>query len=238
MLDHKNDIDEFEILLNNKREHEKHYIESKGKERKINSTPMTADANCSCFDFIKMVQRIVSLDLKEYNIDFSSDRLDYKADDIQIKLDRPIITYQTISRVPTRELKPMQRYDVVDNQANLIGNVYAQRYECIIQFNIFASVYNLAEEVMSSFEDMMIKYAGYFKRNGVAELLFKEEIADSDYNLYRQVVSVRNIRYKVHIDKMYNNLSPIIDDTIINDVTDDATINHCINKHISSQKIN
>ena len=66
MLDHKNDIDEFEILLNSKREHEKHYIESKDKERKINSTPMTADANCSCFDFIKMVQRIVSLDLKEY----------------------------------------------------------------------------------------------------------------------------------------------------------------------------
>lgn len=226
--------DELELLLNNKKEHEKHYIEAKEKEQTCNSTPMTADGNCSCFDFIKMVQRLVSLDLKKYDIEFSSDRLSYKADDIQINLDRPIITYQTISRIPTRELKPMQRYGIVDKKANVIGTVYAQRYECIVQFNIFASVYNLAEEVMSSFEDMMIKYTGYFKRNGVAELLFKEEIADSDYNLYRQVVSVRNIRYKVHVDKIYDNLSPIIQDAIINNVTDSATIHHSLNKNISS----
>ena len=215
--------DDFETLMRARDEHAKHYIERSSliqQQTKSVSERYTADSNCSCFDFIKMVQRLVNKSLNEYNIDFSSDRLRYKITDPQIELDHPAITYEIISRKPDNELKPRIRETIYDNDAKMIGNIYAQKFECIIQFNVFASVYDLADEVITNFENMMIKYAGYFKRNGVNELLFEEELQDDKYNLFRQVVSVRNIRYRIRIENIYNNLSEIIDDAVINNVTE------------------
>lgn len=218
-------IDELELLLDNKEIHKQHYIDGKTNEIIANTTRQRSDKGCSCFDFIKMVQKVTRLDLARYNIEFNSDRFKYKVTDPQIILDNPIITYQTISRVPMNgEIKPRVRDIVKDQDNNLAGNIYAQKFNCTVQFNIFASVYDLAEEVMSNFESMMIKYAGYFKRNGVAELYFKEEISDSNYDLFRQIISVRNIRYTVHIEHLYNNVGRIIDDVTINNVTDDDTL--------------
>lgn len=217
-------IDELELLLKNKKIHEQHYINGKTDDIIANTTRQRSDKGCTCFDFIKMVQRITQLDLARYNIDFSSDRFKYKTTDPQIELDNPIITYQTVSRIPNGEIKPRIRDTVTDNDNHLAGNVWAQKFNCVIQFNIFANVYSLAEEVMNSFESMMIKYAGYFKRNGVAELYFKEEIADSYYDMFRQVISVRNIRYIVHIEHIYNDINRIIDDVTINNATSDSTI--------------
>ena len=218
-------IDELELLLDNKEIHKQHYIDGKTNEIIANTTRQRSDKGCSCFDFIKMVQKVTHLDLARYNIEFNSDRFKYKVTDPQIVLDNPIITYQTISRVPMNgEIKPRVRDIVKDQDSNLAGNIYAQKFNCTVQFNIFASVYDLAEEVMSNFESMMIKYAGYFKRNGVAELYFKEEISDSNYDLFRQIISVRNIRYTVHIEHLYNNVGRIIDDVTINNVTDDDTL--------------
>lgn len=218
-------IDELELLLDNKEIHKQHYIDGKTNEIIANTTRQRSDKGCSCFDFIKMVQKVTRLDLARYNIEFNSDRFKYRVTDPQIILDNPIITYQTISRVPMNgEIKPRVRDIVKDQDSNLAGNIYAQKFNCTVQFNIFASVYDLAEEVMSNFESMMIKYAGYFKRNGVAELYFKEEISDSNYDLFRQIISVRNIRYTVHIEHLYNNVGRIIDDVTINNVTDDDTL--------------
>lgn len=216
--------EELEMLLHNKAIHEQHYINGNVSDVIANTTRQRADKGCSCFDFIKMVQKITQLDLERYHIDFSSDRFKYKVTDPQIELENPIITYQTISRIPMGEIKPRIRDVVNDDDNHLAGNIYAQKFNCTVQFNIFASVYGLAEEVMNNFENMMIRYAGYFKKNGVAELLFKEELSDSNYDLFRQVISVRNIRYIVHIEHLYTDIGRIIDDVTINDVTSDSTI--------------
>lgn len=219
-----NKMDELELLLDNKEIHKQHYINGKTNEIIANTTRQRSDRGCSCLDFIKMVQKVVKLDLARYNIEFNSDRFKYRVTDPQIELENPIITYQTISRVPKDEIKPRVRDVVKDDTNNLAGDIYAQKFICTIQFNIFASVYDLAEEVMSNFENMMLKYTGYFKRNGVADIYFKEEVSDSHYDLFRQVVSVRNIRYNVYVENLYNNVGRIIDDVTINNVTDDETI--------------
>lgn len=215
----KYETDELERLILDQQEHYEHFKSGQRQEIRNIQNKLTSSKNCTCFDFIKMVQAITSKSLKKYNIDFSSDRLRYKVTDPQIELDCPIITYKTVSRVPYKELKPRVRDTVNDSDSGLIGSVYAQKFESVIQFNFFASVYDLAEEVMNSFEDMMIKYAGYFKRNGVSDIIFSEELHDSEYDLFRQVISVRNIRYKVYTERIYNNLDEVIDDVIVQDVT-------------------
>lgn len=215
----KHETDDFERMLSDQRDHYMHYKNHQIKEIHNSTTKSTADANCSCYDFIKMVQSVTRKALKKYNIDFSSDRLKYNVTDPQIHLDNPVITYKTVSRVPYKELKPRIRDTVSDMDSNMIGNIYAQKFESVIQFNIFASVYDLAEEVMDKFEEMMIKYAGFFKQRGVSELVFSEELSDSEYDMFRQIVSVRSIRYKVYTERIYNNLDEVIDDVIVQDVS-------------------
>ena len=209
-----NNFDELEFLINNKEDDIQKHLNGIEKNKEINSNRYTSDKNCSLFDFIKMVQKLVTLSLKEYSIDFSSDRLKYKITDPQIHLDNPVITYNTISRKPLKEIKPRIRDTVMNQELNVIGDIYAQKFDCIVQFNIFANTYDVAEEIMSEFEKMMIQYAGYFKRQGVGELLFEEELDDEKYDLFRQIISVRNIRYRVHVENMYPCLNEIIEDII------------------------
>ena len=66
----------------------------------------------------------------------------------------------------------------------------------------FASVYETAELVMEKFEELMIKYAGFFKKNGVGEIIFDNQFTDNAYDSMRQTLSVRNITYYVEIEKL------------------------------------
>ena len=55
---------------------------------------------------------------------------------------------------------------------------------------------------MERFEDLMITYAGYFKKNGVAELLFDQQYTDQSFETMRQTLSIRNISYYVEVEKL------------------------------------
>ena len=123
----KIETDDLERMLIDQREHYQHFKHGQKEEIKNLTEKSTADTNCSCYDFIKMVQATVHKALKKYNIDFSSDRLRYNVTDPQIHLDNPVITYKTISRVPYKELKPRVRDTVSDKDSNLIGSIYAQK---------------------------------------------------------------------------------------------------------------
>ena len=65
---------------------------------------------------------------------------------------------------------------------------------------------------------MMFDYTGYFKQNGVQELLFNEQLSDDDYNLFRQTIAVKNLRYEVIIEKLYNQFSKRIEIADVNNV--------------------
>ena len=82
------------------------------------------------------------------------------------------------------------------------GIVYSQIFDYEIQFDILASDYITANKVMNAFEDAMFNYTGYFKRNGVSEILFLKQYTDSDLDSYRNTVSVRSLEYLVSIDRI------------------------------------
>lgn len=56
---------------------------------------------------------------------------------------------------------------------------------------------------MRDFEELMFRYAGYFKQQGVAEIVFKSRFSDKNYDYYRQNLSVRSLQYYVEIERNY-----------------------------------
>jgi hypothetical protein len=165
-----------------------------------------SDKGASLFDLVTMISKMISVTMKDINVEFVPDEGKQVVTDPSQHLDHPYITYKVVSREPKKELKARVREEISENvydkNSKRTGDVYGQKFECILQFNVFASEYNTAETVMERFEDMMLTYTGHFKKNGVGELLFKKQYTDENYNQFRQMISIRNLQYYVEIEKL------------------------------------
>lgn len=164
-------------------------------------------------DFISMVTKVCGKSLKKHKAVFIPDEGAIISDP-QKKLENTTVLYQVVSRVPHNELKPRPIEtiieDIDDKENRRFGQNWSQRQDCIVQFDIVACDYMTANEVMSTFEDAMTTYAGYFKAKGVAEIYFKKYYTDKNLDKYRQWLSVRSIQYFVEIEK----LTTVFDTTI------------------------
>lgn len=174
-------------------------------ERKEQPKPLKAEKNATMEDFISMVAKITSKALKKHNVVFIPDEGAIISDP-QKKLEKTTILYQVISRTPHLELKarPLETIveDIDDEGNRRSGHNWSQRQDCVIQFDVVACDYATANEVMSTFEDTIFTYTGYFKSNGVAELYFKKYYTDKNLDKYRQWLSVRSIQYNLIIEKL------------------------------------
>lgn len=83
-----------------------------------------------------------------------------------------------------------------------IGEINGQKFKSTIQFNILADDPNIADQIMNRFEEMISVYTGFIKRQGIAEIVFKKQINDTDYNILRQILSVRSIQYYVETERL------------------------------------
>lgn len=176
------------------------------------------EKNATTFDFIKMIEKVVNNIMPE--VTFTSDDERAKFLTPQQQIDAPVITFKVKNRRPFKELKPMQRCEIrertdVPNEERL-GALYVQRFQCILQFNLFASGYIEVEEVMNIFEEAMLKYAYIFKKYGIQEFYFEEQLEDSYYDTYRQWCCVRNITYYVLFEKQSIDFEEIIKSIVIN----------------------
>jgi hypothetical protein len=163
-----------------------------------------ADANASLSDFIDMVGLIVEYVMSDMKVKFMPDENRKNFLEPDVPFNDPVVTYKIKSRRPKNELKPIPREDMEEeyNGEQRLGTIYGQRFDCKVQFNIFASEYTLANKVMDKFEELMIAYAGYIKKQGVVDMYFTEQYTDSEYNNFRETLSVRNLEYYVEIEKL------------------------------------
>lgn len=198
-------MDDFESLLK-----QQDYINSmKPSERSVIelnpvSRPQKADKSATLFDFIKMVDKLVSLTMP--NVLFMPDEGKVFEMDGMKKIEKPFITYCIKSREPLKELKYRIR-ETVDEQVyapedQRKGEIWGQKFKCVVQFNIFTSVYTEAEAVMEKFEELITMYTGFFKKNGVGEVLFQKHFTDEAHETLRETLSVRNLCYYVEIEKL------------------------------------
>lgn len=176
---------------------------------------LKSEKNATLDDLISMIAMICSKSLKKYDAVFNPDE-GAIIDDQKEKLEHPYILYKVIERKPKLELKPRQMENIIediDDKGNRrFGTVWAQRQTCIVQFDVVAQDYETANKVMSTFEETMFSYSGYFKNKGVAELLFSKYFTDVNLDKYRQEFSVRSIQYSVEIEKLITVFDTTIED--------------------------
>lgn len=168
-------------------------------------TIQTADKSATLWDFIKMVNKLVTVTMKDLGVEFVPDEGRNNILEPVQRIDHPYITYKIISRTPDGEFKPRHRQEISEKSGGSdgrLGEIYGQKFKCYVQFNFFANGFSEVEKIAERFEDMIFTYTGYFKQNGVAEILFHNQLTDGDYNIFRQQISVRNIIYRVEIEKL------------------------------------
>lgn len=177
------------------------------KKPDVRSGLLTAKRNSSLEDFIEMVNKLVTLTLQEddLEVEFLPDENQHTLVHPEEKIDKVYITYNVLDRHPNKEIKPTVRETIEespDNPNARLGTVYGQRFDCMVQFNIMASEYRIANRIMSKFEDMIFSFTGYMKEQGVGNILFKGQQTDAAFDIYRKSFSIRNIKYYVEIEKM------------------------------------
>lgn len=177
-----------------------------------------AKKGASLYDFLDMVAVIVDYSMADMNVKFLTDEEANKIKDPSLDFRNPCISYRVISRKPNNEYKPIVREEITEcdeiNEQRL-GTIRGIGFDCIVQFNVFASENRVANQVMETFEELMISYAGYFMEQGVKQVYFKEQITDIDYNNFRDTLSVRNIRFYVEIEKLMVIFNRRISDTLV-----------------------
>lgn len=192
-------------------------------ERKIHQAVnmLRADQSASFDDFIEIVAKLICLTMDDldFKIEFIPQDGQEKIIDPDVKTDKVYITYNLVSRVPLREIKPMPREEIMEKSditgEERRGMIYGQKYKCDVQFNIFASEYKIANKVMKMFEDMLFSFTGYMKEKGVSNILFKQQFTDTNFNLYRKSMSVRNLRYDIEIENLIVLLSDTVEQVIM-----------------------
>lgn len=211
-----NGADAFEDLLNRQWElNSQDTTTNSGTTSNENTTALSnttteytkAERGATLNDFFKMVKKMVLRTMKADNVEFIPDDGPRKMLDPAAEIDHPIIYYTLLSREPRKSYnKPHFRENILDRNANgsiaRQGTIYGQFFDCDIQFNILASDYTIADRVMNTFEDAMLKYSGYFKKNGVSEMFFTRQYSDQNLDIYRQKVSVRSLVYRVTIERI------------------------------------
>jgi len=179
------DTKDLERLLQDKVDNDNNIVPLNYVPKNTNQAPQKANKCASLQDFIEMVAMLVSKTMKKRNVIFKPDEG---------------------ARKPKLELKPREREAIVeasnDKSSNRQGRIWGQKFSVIVQFNFLACDYSTVNAVMNDFESLIFSYTPYFKRNGVAEILFQKHFTDKNLDIFRQLLSARSLQYYLEIEKL------------------------------------
>lgn len=170
------------------------------------------EKTCTYEDFVMMIENVVRNTMPNINFLPSEEKAKLLEPDRQ--MDAPLITFKTYHRKPLKESKPIFRHEVIEKSTpgeERMGTLYGWRMEQIIQFDIFTGTYKVAQETMNNFENQMLNYLSYFKKNGLIECLFLEQIEDETLNAFRDKCSVRSLRYKITLEKYWIDFESVLE---------------------------
>lgn len=200
------DPKDLERLLQDKVDNDNNILPLNYVPKNANQTPQKANKSASLQDFIEMVAILVSKTMKKRNVIFKPDEGARLVVDPSKSLENPYIFYEVIERKPKLELKPREREAIVeasnDKRSNRQGRIWGQKFSVIVQFNFLACDYSTVNAVMNDFESLIFSYTPYFKRNGVAEILFQKHFTDKNLDIFRQPLSARSLQYYLEIEKL------------------------------------
>lgn len=195
-------------------------IEKEKEEATSKSTAVglhKANGNASLLDFIDMVGLIVENTMDDLGVQFMPDEKAFviKQDPIE-PIDHPIITFKIRERIHANKAgyKPRPVEVFTDTEADKSGTIYSERFASRVQFNIAATEYRAAWEVMDRFENLLLSYAEAIKGSGVADYYFIKQYRDEYYDTFRNTLSVLSLEYYVETEKLRVIFSENIKDII------------------------
>lgn len=177
---------------------------------------LKAEGNASVEDFIEMLGKVISKSERK-DIEFLYNDGDRIMKDPAEGVDKTYIRYKIINRKPVKEKKPMVRDDEireigVNRHEQRRVRISAQRFCSLVQFDVFATDYKKSTEAMNFLEDTIFSFLHYFKRKGVGEIIFEQQLTDTSLDVYRERSSVKSLQYRIKTEKQYVTFEDIIDD--------------------------
>jgi hypothetical protein len=121
--------------------------------------------------------------------------------------------------------KPKLVESVLDAATGKTLFVYTERFSSKVQFNIMASEYRIAWNIMDRIEDALLSYAETIRGNGIVEYYFNRQYQDEYYDTFRNTLTVLNIEYCVETEK----IRVIFKENIKDITTNDDHLNDKIN---------
>lgn len=200
-------IDTLDALLQQREDAYNRVLPKSYETEKPSYPPTTAVKSATLDSFMEMISMLVAKTMKKTKTEFVPDEGARIEMDMSVPIDHPYIYYEVISRKPKSELKPRPREEIhemtADDGSRRQGRVWGQKFECHVQFHIAASDYKQANKVMNDFESLIFNYTAFFKKNGVAEILFEKHFTDRNLDPFRQSLSIRSLQYYVEIERLF-----------------------------------
>lgn len=116
----------------------------------------------------------------------------------------PHITYSLAHRqhMANRTVKRTQFASEPDPEHEGHNITYHKNwFTCELHFTIYHDTNKGARQIAERFEEFMDTYVGYFKQEGVSEIIFKEELAPNVNSDYRQDLPYRTLIYEANIER-------------------------------------
>jgi hypothetical protein len=118
----------------------------------------------------------------------------------------PLITFKILRRLVNQDFKDIKprirttiRHPYVPDQ---YVQLYGQIFDVWVEFTVYSTSAEDADYIVDELDDFIQMYKGYFKRNGVQEMLFYAQESDKVITDYRFPIAVRPIQYTMRFEKV------------------------------------
>lgn len=118
----------------------------------------------------------------------------------------PLITVRLLSRRPSIQrpgIKPRQIGTVADLTQGGLVNEYRQEFDVEIEFRCYHETQSGAKDLAAGLEEILLAFAGFFKEQGIQEILFQEETEPATADERRLDFPVRQLRYYLRLERVY-----------------------------------
>lgn len=162
----------------------------------------TADSTADVEKLTDMIHKLLNA---VWGSDWGVFSDDDPTDNDSLQAPMPHITYNLVSRRVSDE-KALKRKELEtlpdhDNPGHNITK-YSMYFDCELEFAIYAQSRIEATRTAQRFEEFMEDYKGYFKQQGISEILFLEESRPNVSTEYRQDIPHRIVTYFVRIERI------------------------------------
>lgn len=125
----------------------------------------------------------------------------------------PVITFNVVHRTPSKgkigvKARVMESIEDPEN-SDYILILHRQWFDCVVEYLTFDCTNRCARHLADRFEMFMETYRGYFKEQGISEMLFQEEVDSKLSSKYKEGVPSNCLRYfmvleRILIERVYS----------------------------------